>query len=134
MSLKTKSFKITLIVLELLTGVLAGILFTKMAMANDSLWGQTYLQSITFYYGTISLLFFAAVILVGGYASKKLNLQINLKKGILFAIIFWIAGLILYVSLFNQLSYKLNIRWESVFILLLTICLGFNIGIGLKKQ
>lgn len=134
MILYSKLFRLFVIVLERLVGVLVGILFTKIALANDSLWPESYFLGIVFYYGIISLLFFAAIILVGKYAATKLNQQINIKKGIFFAIIFWIAGLVLYVFLFNLLSYKLNIGWQSVLILLGAMCLGFNIGVGFKKS
>ena len=125
---------ILLIVLELILGVIVGLAFNKIILNCDNFFGKSYFSGIFRYYGLNSLIFFITVFLIGIIGAIKQKRNKNIKKAIIYAIFFWTISLFVYSSTFSFFSYGLNWRLIPIFIILIGIVVGFNIGIGSKTD
>jgi hypothetical protein len=121
------------ILIEILCGALLGFSYIKIIMGYG-VTGDSYFSSIFNFYGVLSLIFFLVVLTIGIFASNRLNKSHNLSKAIYFAIIFWIISIVFYVISFEYFSYKLNSRILPIFIILIGIIIGFNIGLSLRNK
>ena len=121
-----------LILIELLAGILMGYSFIKSVIYSESILGQGYFSGIVSFYGVISLCFFIPVLTIGVISAKKLRKSHLVKRAIYSSIIFWIASLFLYAVSYSYFSYSLGLRVLPVFMLLIGIVSGFNIGLASK--
>jgi hypothetical protein len=113
------------IVLELLLGIILSIVFLKLILSNDSdsFWGKTIADSIIRIYGIVSLIFFFSVFLVGIVGAYRLEQSNKIGKAIAYSILFWLLSLIGsgYLAGFGAIP--------SLYIILVGIVLGFNLGL-----
>jgi hypothetical protein len=125
---------ILIILLEIVLGVLLGLVFINIIMDSDSFFGNSYFSGIVRFYGLVSLIFLLTVFTIGIMGSKRLNKSHNIKKAIFLALAFWFISLVFYAISFSFFSYSLNWRILPIFILLIGIILGFNIGLASKTK
>jgi fatty acid desaturase len=125
-----KSAGILFVILELLFGVILSFIFIKFALNNDNddLWGETIADGIIRIYGVLSLIFFFSVFLVGIIGAIKLKRSNKIGKAISYSILFWLLSLIASALLaqFGGIS--------ALYVVLVGIVVGFNIGLGHNSQ
>lgn len=123
---KNKPSATLFIVLELLLGVLLSFFLIKFALNNDDddLWGKTIGDGIIRIYGALSLIFFFSVFLVGIIGAIRLKRVNKIGKAIALSILFWFLSLI--ISVFCDEFMGIF----SLYIILIGIVVGFNLGLG----
>lgn len=127
----SKRYSLTLfIILELLLGILLSFLFLKFILNNDNDdWlGKTIGDGIIRIYGNLSLIFFFSVFLVGIIGAAKLKRSNKVGKAITYSILFWLLSLVasVYLAKFGAIP--------SLYVILVGIVLGFNLGLGHNSQ
>jgi hypothetical protein len=125
---------ILIILLELVLGVLLGLGFIKTTMDSNSFFGNSYFSGIIRFYGLVSLIFILTVLTIGIIGAKSLNKMHSVKKAIYLTLVFWGVSVVIYTMSFSFFSYTLNWRILPIFILLIGIILGFNIGLASKPD
>jgi hypothetical protein len=125
---------ILIVLLELVLGGLLGLGFIKTTMDSNSLFGNSYFSGIVRFYGLISIIFILTVLTIGIIGAKRLNKLHSVRKAIYLALVFWGVSVAIYVISFSFFSYSLNWRILPIFILLIGIILGFNIGLVSKTD
>lgn len=118
------------IILELLLGIILSFIFIKFALSNDNddLWGKTIADGIIRIYGVLSLIFFFSVFLVGIIGAIKLKRSNKIGKAISYSILFWLLSLIA-SALLAQFG-----GIPALYVVLVGIVVGFNIGLGHNSQ
>jgi len=120
---------VLIIVSELILGITIGLIFIKTTLYCSGLLGTTYFSGIFRFYGSLSLVFFITVFIIGIYCARKMGKSRLIKRAILFSIGMWILSLIIYTMTFKFFTYELNLRILPNFIILLGVVIGFNIGL-----
>ena len=125
-----KSAGTLFIILELLLGIILSFIFIKFAWNNDNddLWGKTIADGIIRIYGVLSLIFFFSVFLVGIIGAIKLKRSNKIGKAISYSILFWLLSLIA-SALLAQFG-----GIPSLYVVLVGIVVGFNLGLGHNSQ
>lgn len=125
-----KSTGTLFIILELLLGIILSFIFLKFAWNNDSdaLWGKTIADGIIRIYGILSLIFFFSVFLIGIIGAIKLKRSNKVGKAILYSILFWLLSLIASALLAEVGAIP------ALYVVLVGIIVGFNIGLGRTSQ
>lgn len=118
-----------MIISELILGLVFGLLFIKLPSELENFYRGTYFSGICRFYGSLSLIFFAIVFLIGIFGAIELGKDGLIKKAIYYSLGFWIISLIIYSISFNYFSYDLNWRILPNFIILIGVISGFNIGL-----
>jgi len=118
-----------IIVSELILGITMGLIFIKTTLYCSGFLSTTYFSGIFMFYGSLSLVFFIIVFIIGIYCAKRMGKSRLIKRAIIFSIGMWILSLIIYAMTFRYFSYELNLRILPNFIILLGVVIGFNIGL-----
>jgi fatty acid desaturase len=125
-----KSTETLFIILELILGIILSFIFLKFAWNNDSdaMWGKTIADGIIRIYGILSLIFFFSVFLIGIIGAIKLKRSNKIGKAISYSIFFWLLSLIASVFLAQFAAIP------SLYVVLVGIVVGFNLGLGHNSQ
>lgn len=123
---------IALIAGEFAFGIALSLIFFNLVSANDSFFGNSYGTGIFRFYGAISIVFFLAVFSVGIYGAIKLRQSNKIANAILYSILFWLLSMVLYAVTFSFFSYTLNLHTIPLYIILIGITVGFNLGLKPK--
>lgn len=124
-----RSARTLFIILELLLGIILSIIFLKFGdLINDDFWGKTIGDGIIRIYGLFSLIFFFSVFLVGIIGAIKLKRSNKIGKAIAYSIFFWFLSLIAS----SLLAFIGGI--PSLYVILVGIVIGFNLGLGHNSQ
>ena len=128
--MNNKSTRIVFVLLEIFIGIVLSFVFLRFTLNdnNDKLWGKTFADGIIRIYGVLSLIFFFSVFLVGIIGAYKLNQSNKIGRGILYSFLFWLVSLIAsaFLAQFGGIP--------SVYIILIGIVAGFNLGLGFSSQ
>lgn len=123
------SARTLVVILELLLGIILSFIFLKFGdLVNDDLWGKTIADGIIRIYSLFSLIFFFSVFLVGIIGAIKLKRSNKIGKAISYSIFFWFLSLIA-SSLLADFG-----GIPSLYVILVGIVVGFNIGLGHNSQ
>lgn len=120
---------VVMIISELILGLILGLSFIKWISNWDIFYGGTYFSGIFRFYGSISMNFFISVFLIGIFGAIKLGKLKMIKRAIFYSIGLWIISLIFYSATFNYFSYDLKIQTIPIFMILIGIIAGFNLGL-----
>lgn len=124
---------IALIAGEYVFGIALSLVFLKLILVNDDFFGDAYGSGILRFYGGLSVVFFIAVFSVGIFGALKLRQANRIQKAVTHSFLFWLLSLILYTMMFSFFSYYLNLRTIPLYIILVGIIVGFNVGLNLKS-
>jgi hypothetical protein len=116
------------IILEVLLGLVLGIVFLIIIWDNNSFWGRDYLTGLFKLCGILSLIFFIAVFTVGLIGAFKFKLSNKISKAIFYSVIYWLSSLIAVAVLANFLYIF------SAYFMLAGIIVGFNHGLRHKSK
>jgi hypothetical protein len=114
-------------VLELVFGIILSIVFYNFFLSEGNFQEIDYLEGIIIFYGILNLLFFLAVFSIGIIGAIRLKQTSKIPRAIFYSIIFWIISLVISTIL-------LPMFFLSVYIVLIAIIVGFNIGLGVHKN
>ena len=120
---------IVFILIEWMIGTLAGIHYVE----NYDGKNMGLNQSIIRFYGSLNLIFLSTVTFLGiihGLIIKKAD---RIVPAIFTSIVSGLIALAIYSATFSYLSYELNIRKIPLFLTLLGMVIGFNVGLNRKK-
>jgi hypothetical protein len=123
---------VVMIISELIFGLILGLSFIKLFSNWDNFYGKTYFSGIFIFYGLLSIVFFLAVFLIGIFGAIKLGKLKMIKRAIFYSIGLWIISLIVYSTTFGYFSYYLKIQTIPIFMILIGIIIGFNLGLESK--
>jgi len=112
--------------------LILGLSFIKLFSNWDNFYGKTYFSGIFIFYGLLSIVFFLAVFLIGIFGAIKLGKLKMIKRAIFYSIGLWIISLIVYSTTFGYFSYYLKIQTIPIFMILIGIIIGFNLGLESK--
>ncbi len=127
-----KTPMIALIAGEFAFGIALSLIFFKIVLTNDDFFGNSYGTGIFRFYGALSIVFFIAVFSVGIFGAITLHQSNKIANAILYSILFWLLSIVLYVVTFSFFSYTLNLRTIPLYIILVGIIAGFNLGMKPK--
>lgn len=127
MDASRKSVHSWLMVLELVFGIILSIVFYNFFLSEGNFQEIDYLEGIIIFYGILNLLFFLAVFSIGIIGAIRLKQTSKIPRAIFYSIIFWIISLVISTIL-------LPMFFLSVYIVLIAIIVGFNIGLGVHKN
>ncbi len=119
---------IALIAGEFAFGIALSLIFFKIVWTNDDFFGDSYGTGIFRFYGALSIVFFIAVFSVGIFGAITLRQSNKIANAILNSFLFWLLSMILYVITFSFFSYTMNLRTIPLYIPLVGIIVGFNLG------
>lgn len=125
---------IPLIAGEFTFGIALSLIFFKIVLTNNDFFGNSYSSGIFKFYGALSIVFFIAVFSVGIFGAITLRQSNKIANAILYSILFWLLSMALYVVTFSFFSYTLNLRTIPLYIILVGIIVGFNLGMKPKKN
>ena len=125
---------IALIAGEFAFGIALSFIFLKVVLTNDDFFGDSYGSGIFRFYGALSVVFFIAVFSVGIFGAIKLRQSNKIPRAVSYSVLFWLLSLVLYTMTFSFFSYNLKLRIIPLYIILVGIIVGFNLGLKLKSN
>jgi hypothetical protein len=128
MNARDAGLKTWLVVSETVLGIMFSLILMKLIDDTNHLLGEDYIMVVIKFYGILSFAFFLAVFPIGIYGAIKLKQEDKIKRAIFYSIIFWALSLI--VSIISSgVLYAF-----SIYIILIAIVFGFNIGLGFNSK
>jgi hypothetical protein len=124
---------IALITCEFAFSIALSLIFFGIILRNENFFGRSYASGIFRFYGALSIVFFIAVLSVGIFGANKRRQTTNIRRAVLFSVLFWLLSLVIYIMTESFFSDTLNLRRIPLYIILIGIIFGFNLGLNLKS-
>jgi hypothetical protein len=131
--LNKKHSRLPLIAGEFAFGVALSLIFFSLIFSNNAFFGKSYASGIFMFFGTLSLVFFVAVISVGIYGAVISRQANKIGGAIVHAILYWFLSLILYI-LFGAIPFVADLGVIPFYIVLIGIIVGFNKGLSRQTK